>query len=43
MVSEIPETRWESFKPVILDKQRLTMSIDDLARYMNREHKFSAK
>ncbi|KAH6651421.1 hypothetical protein F5144DRAFT_639460 [Chaetomium tenue] len=36
---KISEIKWERFKPVILDKWQ-TMTIDELVRYMKREHDF---
>lgn len=40
--SRIPNEKWEEFKPVLLEKC-LTMTFDELARYMTREHDFRAK
>lgn len=42
IVHRIPPERWEEFKPVLLEKCQ-TMTFDELARYMKREHDFDAK
>lgn len=38
----IPHERWEELKPVLLEKCQ-TMTFNELARYMKREHDFDAK